>query len=119
MKLNYALLSPLELDQVIVDTDEPLIRLIGIASLKTLRVLKAMSLRLPNSYTTGYQFTIQDPTDGYWAYGFNVRLCERVYEYVLNNQRRDKSLSEVTDVKGTQSMTTSAMAPFTTRNRDV
>ena len=26
---------------------------------------------------------------------------ERVYEYVLNDQRRDKSLSEVTDVKGT------------------
>ena len=93
-----------ELDQVIVDTDELYVRLIGIASLKDLKGFEGYVFEVINRtpYTTGYQFTIQDPTDGYWAYGFNVlEPGERVYEYVLNDQRRDKSLSEVTDVKGT------------------
>ena len=101
-KLRFTITT--ELDQVIVDTDELYVRLIGIASLKDLKGFEGYVFEVINRtpYTTGYQFTIQDPTDGYWAYGFNVlEPGERVYEYVLNNQRRDKSLSEVTDVKGT------------------
>ena len=93
-----------ELDQVIVDTDELYVRLIGIASLKAPKGFEGYVFEVINRtpYTTGYKFTIQDPTDGYWAFGFNVlEPGERVYEYVLNNQRRDKSLAEVTDVKGT------------------
>ena len=101
-KLRFTITT--ELDQVIVDTDELYVRLIGIASLKDLKGFEGYVFEVINRtpYTTGYQFTIQDPTDGYWAYGFNVlEPGERVYEYVLNDQRRDKSLSEVTDVKGT------------------
>ena len=93
-----------ELDQVIVDTDELYVRLIGIASLKDLKGFEGYVFEVINRtpYTTGYKFDIQDPTKGYWAYGFNVlEPGERVYEYVLNNNVRDKSLSEVTDVKGT------------------
>ena len=93
-----------ELDQVIVDTDEFYVRLIGIASLKDLKGFEGYVFEVINRtpYTTGYKFDIQDPTKGYWAYGFNVlEPGERVYEYVLNNNVRDKSLSEVTDVKGT------------------
>ena len=101
-KLRFTITT--ELDQVIVDTDELYVRLIGIASLKDLKGFEGYVFEVINRtpYTTGYQFTIQDPTDGYWAYGFNVlEPGERVYEYVLNNNVRDKSLSEVTDVKGT------------------
>ena len=101
-KLRFTITT--ELDQVIVDTDELYVRLIGIASLKDLKGFEGYVFEVINRtpYTTGYKFDIQDPTKGYWAYGFNVlEPGERVYEYVLNNNVRDKSLSEVTDVKGT------------------
>ena len=101
-KLRFTITT--ELDQVIVDTDELYVRLIGIASLKDLKGFEGYVFEVVNRtpYTTGYKFDIQDPTKGYWAYGFNVlEPGERVYEYVLNNNVRDKSLSEVTDVKGT------------------
>ena len=72
-----------ELDQVIVDTDELYVRLIGIASLKAPKGFEGYVFEVINRtpYTTGYKFTIQDPTDGYWAVGCNVlEPGERVYE---------------------------------------